>query len=90
MAPKEVVYERGKKAEFEEHFGNKYFTFEQDDWIFTSESATDRLLKHFQTKNLKGFGVQDLKLAIIASGAILYYLDSTQHTQISHITHLAH
>ncbi len=89
MAPKEVVYERGKKAEFEEHFGNKYFTFEQDDWIFTSESATDRLLKHFQTKNLKGFGVQDLKLAIIASGAILYYLDSTQHTQISHITHLS-
>lgn len=89
MNPKEVVYEKGKKAEFEEHFGNKYYTFEQDDWIFTIESANDRLLKHFQTANLKGFGVDHLKLAVIASGAILYYLDTTQHTQISHITHLS-
>ena len=89
MNPKEVVYEKGKKAEFEEHFGNKYYTFEQDDWIFTIESANDRLLKHFQTANLKGFGVDHLKLAVIASGAVLYYLDTTQHTQISHITHLS-
>ncbi|MBR6104452.1 MAG: DNA mismatch repair protein MutS [Paludibacteraceae bacterium] len=89
MNPKEVVYEKGKKAEFEEHFGNKYYTFEQDDWIFTIESANDRLLKHFQTANLKGFGVAHLTLAVIASGAILYYLDTTQHTQIGHITHLS-
>lgn len=89
MSPKEVVYEKGKKEEFEEHFGCKYFTFEQDDWVFTPESANDRLLKHFQTANLKGFGVEHMKLAVIASGAVLYYLDTTQHTQIGHITHLS-
>lgn len=89
MNPKEVVYEKGKKNEFEEHFGNKYFTFEQDDWIFTIESANDRLLKHFQTTNLKGFGIDHLQLAVVASGAILYYLDTTQHTQIGHITHIS-
>lgn len=89
MSPKEVLFERSKRKEFEEHFSSKYCTFEMEDWVFTTESATDRLLKHFQTSSLKGFGVQDLALGIIASGAILYYLDFTQHTQISHITHLS-
>ncbi len=89
MAPKEIVYEKGLKTLFEELFGNKYFTFQMDDWVFTPESANDRLLKHFQTKNLKGFGIDHLPLAIIASGVILYYLDSTQHTHLSHITHLS-
>ena len=89
MSPKEVLFERSKRAEFEEHFNSKYFTFELEDWVYTIESATDRLLKHFETKSLKGFGVQDLTLGIIASGAILYYLDMTQHTQIGHITHLS-
>ncbi|MFA6778499.1 MAG: DNA mismatch repair protein MutS [Paludibacteraceae bacterium] len=89
MSPKEVLFERSKRAQFEEHFGTKYYTFELDDWVFTSESATDRLLKHFQTKNLKGFGVQNLELGVIASGAILHYMDITQHFQIGHITHLS-
>lgn len=87
--PKEVLLERNNKKKFEEIFGPRYFSFELDDWIFTSEAANDRLLKHFETKNLKGFGIQHLKLGIIASGAILYYLDQTQHTHISHITSLA-
>ena len=89
MSPKEVVMERGRKADFEQYFGTKYFTFEQDEWIYTAETATDRLLKHFQTQNLKGFGVEHLPLAIIASGAMLCYLDSTQHNQTSHITSLS-
>ena len=85
FSPKEVLIERGNKKRFEEAF----FIFELDDWIFTTSAAEDRLLKHFETKNLKGFGVQHLKLGIIASGAILYYLDQTQHTHISHITALS-
>ena len=89
MSPKEVLFERSKRKEFEDHFNSKYCTFELEDWVFTAESANDRLLKHFQTSSLKGFGVQDLALGIVASGAILYYLDFTQHTQISHITHLS-
>ncbi len=89
FSPKEVLLERNNKKKFEEIFGPRYFSFELDDWIFTSEAANDRLLKHFETKNLKGFGIQHLKLGIIASGAILYYLDQTQHTHISHITSLA-
>lgn len=89
FSPKEVLLERNNKKKFEEIFGSRYFSFELDDWIFTSEAANDRLLKHFETKNLKGFGIQHLKLGIIASGAILYYLDQTQHTHISHITSLA-
>lgn len=89
FSPKEVLIERGNKKRFEEAFGPRYFVFELDDWIFTSEAAHDRLLKHFETKNLKGFGVQHLTLGIIASGAILYYLDQTQHTHISHITALS-
>lgn len=89
FSPKEVLLERNNKKKFEEIFSPRYFSFELDDWIFTSEAANDRLLKHFETKNLKGFGIQHLKLGIIASGAILYYLDQTQHTHISHITSLA-
>ena len=89
IMPKEVLFERTKRAEFEENFGSRFFTYELEDWIFTYEAAHDRLLKHFETKNLKGFGVENLKLGIVASGAILHYLDMTQHTQISHITHLS-
>ena len=89
FSPKEVLIERGNKKRFEEAFGPRFFIFELDDWIFTTSATEDRLLKHFETKNLKGFGVQHLKLGIIASGAILYYLDQTQHTHISHITALS-
>ena len=89
FAPKEVLFERGKKPMFEGSFGNKFFTFELDDWVFTEQSARERLLKHFETKNLKGFGVEHLANGIIASGAILQYLDMTQHYQIGHITSLA-
>ena len=89
FSPKEVLIERNNKKLFEELFGPRFLTYEMDDWIFTSDAANDRLLKHFETKNLKGFGVQHLRLGIIASGAILYYLDQTQHTHISHIISLS-
>lgn len=88
FAPKEVLIERGGKRRFEELFGNRFLLFELDDWIFTSSAAEERLLRHFETKSLKGFGVEHLKQGIIAAGAILYYLDQTQHTHISHITAL--
>lgn len=87
--PKEVLFERGKRAMFEGCFGSKFYTYELEDWVFTESAARERLLKHFEVKNLKGFGVEALKLGIIASGAILQYLTMTQHTQISHITSLA-
>lgn len=89
MTPKEVLIERSKRNVYEQQFNMRSFTFELEDWVFTSETANDRLLKHFETKSLKGFGVQDLKLGIVASGAILHYLDITQHLQIGHITHLS-
>lgn len=89
FAPKEVLFERGKRGMFEGNFGSKFFTFELDDWVFTETSSREKLLKHFETKNLKGFGVEHLKNGIIASGAILQYLEMTQHTQIGHITALA-
>ena len=89
MSPKEVLFERSKRSIFEERFGSKYFTFELEDWVFTSEAANDRLLKHFETKNLKGFGVENLEMGVIASGAILHYMDLTQHLQIRHVTHLS-
>ena len=89
FAPKEVLFERGKRGMFEGNFGSKFFTFELDDWVFTETTAREKLLKHFETKNLKGFGVEHLKNGIIASGAILQYLTMTQHTQIGHITSLA-
>lgn len=89
MTPKEILLERSKRNLFEQQFTARSFTFEMEDWVFTTDAANDRLLKHFETKNLKGFGVQDLKLGIVASGAILHYLDITQHLQIGHITHLS-
>ena len=89
FAPKEVLFERGKRGMFEGNFGSKFFTFELDDWVFTETSAREKLLKHFETKNLKGFGVEHLTNGVVASGAILQYLDMTQHYQISHITSLS-
>ena len=89
FGPKEILFERGKRLMFEGNFGSKFFTFELDDWVFTESTAREKLLKHFETKNLKGFGVEHLKNGIIASGAILQYLTMTQHTQIGHITSLA-
>ena len=89
FAPKEVLFERGRRGMFEGNFGSKFFTFELDDWVFTETTAREKLLKHFEVKNLKGFGVEHLKNGIIASGAILQYLIMTQHTQIGHITSLA-
>ncbi|HEX7494764.1 MAG TPA: DNA mismatch repair protein MutS, partial [Bacteroidales bacterium] len=87
--PKEVLFEKGKKDLFLDYFGPKFYTFKLDDWIFTLEAANDRLLKQFETSSLKGFGVQNLNFGIIAAGAILYYLDITQHEQLGHITSLA-
>ena len=89
FGPKEILFERGKRLMFEGNFGSKFFTFELDAWVFTETTAREKLLKHFETKNLKGFGVEHLKNGIIASGAILQYLTMTQHTQIGHITSLA-
>lgn len=89
FAPKEVLFERGKRGMFEGNFGSKFFTFELDDWAFNETSSREKLLKHFETKNLKGFGVEHLKNGIVASGAILQYLDMTQHYQIGHITSLS-
>lgn len=89
FAPKEVLHDRSRKHDFEQYFGTKFCTFELDDWVFTEQSAHQKLLKHFGVKNLKGFGVDHLKNGIVASGAILQYLEMTQHTQIGHITSLA-
>ena len=89
FSPKEVLFERGKRLLFESNFGGKHFTFEQDDWIYTDESAKRKLLGHFGVKNLKGYGVDHLKNGIIAAGAILYYLEQTQHTNISHIRNIS-
>lgn len=87
--PKEVLYDRARKADFERYFGTKLCTFELDDWVFTEQTARQKLLKHFGTKSLKGFGVDHLHNGIVASGAIMQYLELTQHTHISHITSLA-
>ena len=89
FAPKEVLFERGKRPMFEGNFGSKFFTYELEDWVFTEATAREKLMKHFEVKNLKGFGVEHLVNGIIASGAILQYLILTQHTQIGHITSLA-
>lgn len=86
--PKEVLYQRGRSQEFNEIFGTRYFTFNLDDWVYTHDAAFDRLTRHFQVKSLKGFGIDNLPLGIIASGAILWYLDLTQHKQVSHIRNL--
>lgn len=89
FAPKEVLVERGKKKLIEESFAEHYLAFELDDWVFTDDAAMDRLLKQFETNSLKGFGIHAMPAAVIAAGAILHYLDITQHTQISHITSIA-
>jgi len=87
--PKEVLFQKGKGAEFTALFGGKYYTFSQDDWVYTEDAANDRLMRHFETKSLKGFGVHELNYGIIASGAILHYLDLTQHHQTKHIVNLS-
>lgn len=87
--PKEVLFDRAKKQDFERYFGTRLCTFEMDDWVFTDQTARQKLLKHFGTKNLKGFGVDHLNNGVIAAGVILQYLEITQHTQINHITSLA-
>ncbi len=89
IAPKEILHEKNKREIFEEAFGRKFLTFEQDDWIYTEDSANSRLLKQFETKNLKGFGVSNLQNALVAAGAILYYMDSTHHDRLGHITTIA-
>lgn len=89
FSPKEVLFERGKRNMFEGNFGTKFFTFELDDWVFSERSATEKLLKHFEVKNLKGFGIDHLKCGIVASGVILQYLEMTQHSQIGHITSIS-
>ena len=87
--PKEVLFERGRRHDFERYFGNRFFTFELDDWVYTEQTAHQKLLKHFGVKSLKGFGVEHLKNGLTASGAILQYLEQTQHTQIGHITQIS-
>lgn len=86
--PKEVLYDRQHKQDFLKYFGSRYCTFELDDWVFTEQAAHQKLLKHFHVKSMKGFGVDHLKNGMIASGAILQYLDQTLHTQVAHITSL--
>ena len=89
FSPKEVLFDRSKRNQFEEFFGTKFFTYTLEDWVFTPESAHDRLLKQFETRTLKGFGVENLSMAVVAAGAILHYLDLTHHQQTGHITQLA-
>jgi DNA mismatch repair protein MutS len=87
--PKEVLFQRGRSKDFNEIFGSKYYTFNLEDWVYTDDAATDRLKRHFETTSLKGFGVQGMQLAIISAGAILHYLDSTQHNRLSHVNNLS-
>jgi DNA mismatch repair protein MutS len=87
--PKEVLYQRGRSQDFNEVFGTKYYTYNLDDWVYTEDAAFDRLTRHFQTSSLKGFGIENLPLGIIASGAILWYLDQTQHSELQHISRLS-
>ena len=87
--PKEVLIEHNKRKIFDERYGSRFFTFEMEDWVFTEDAASDKLLQHFGTHNLKGFGIHNCPNAIIAAGAILHYLDITQHTHIDHITSLS-
>ena len=84
--PKEVLFDRERKRDFERYFGTRFVTFELDDWVFTEQTANQKLLKHFQVKTMKGFGVDHLRSGLVAAGAILQYLEITQHTQIGHIT----
>ena len=87
--PKEILFERGYRSRFEDCFGSKYLVFELDDWVFTEEFANEKLTKHFETKNLKGFGISHLRSGVVAAGAVLHYLNVTLHTQISHIRNIS-
>lgn len=87
--PKEVLLERSKQQQFKDLFGEKFYTYKLDDWVYTEENATDKLLKRFQTSSLKGFGVQNLQFGIIAAGSILQYLEITQHEQLQHVSTLS-
>ena len=87
--PKEVLFERGKQKQFMDLFGSKFCTYKLDDWIFNEDNARDKLLKHFETSSLKGFGVNNLRLGVIAAGAILQYLDLTEHRQVKHISSIS-
>ncbi len=89
FSPKEVLFERGKRDVFERYFGSKFFTFELDDWVFTESSAREKLLKHFEVKSLKGYGVDHLRSGVTAAGAVLQYMEITQHTHISHISSIS-
>ena len=87
--PKEVLYQKGKGNDFVALFGGKFYTYTMDDWVYHEDAAVDRLLRHFQTKSLKGYGVHELNYGVIAAGAVLHYLDLTQHHQVQHITALS-
>ncbi len=87
--PKEVLFQRGRTKDFNAIFGSKYYTFNLEDWVYTSDAASDRLTRHFETSSLKGFGVQNMQLAVIAAGAVLHYLDLTEHLRLSHISSLS-
>ena len=87
--PKEILYNRERRHDFERFFGTRLCTFEMDDWVFTEQTAHQKLYKHFNVKSLKGFGVDHLRSGVIAAGAILKYLEQTLHSQIAHITTLA-
>lgn len=89
FAPKEVLFQRGKGKEFTELFGSKYYTYNLDEWVYTEEAAFDRLTRHFETTSLKGFGINRMPMAVVASAAVLYYLDLTQHSRLQHITGLS-
>ncbi|UKK51011.1 DNA mismatch repair protein MutS [Prevotella sp. E13-17] len=89
IQPKEVLYNRDRRQDFERYFGVRYVTFEMDEWVFTEQFAMQKLLKHFKVKSLKGFGVDHLHSGVVAAGAILQYLEQTQHTQIGHITQIS-
>ena len=89
FAPKEVLFERGKRNQFMGNFGGKYFTYELDDWLFSEDTSRKKLQKHFGVSNLKGFGVDHLRDGLVAAGVILYYLEQTQHTHIRHISSIA-
>ena len=87
--PKEVLFDKAKKQIFEQLFGNKFYTYFLDDWVFNEDAANDRLLTYFETSSLKGFGINNMKYGIIAAGAILYYLDLTQHQNVKNITNIS-
>jgi DNA mismatch repair protein MutS len=89
LRPKEILFERNKKEAYMEHFGQGFYNYPLDEWVFTEDAAKDRLLKHFETQSLKGFGVSRLEYGIIASGAILHYLDLTEHRQTGNITRIS-